>query len=602
MPRIHWCSNWDQIIQDRFLLEKLKRNAQRIPPLPIDKFHLLQISLQDFRLPLVKEGHPMYEFEQLVQLPPLELPVRNCKSLPLVLDGSTEPDITLFHQLFAQKMEERRQAEKLARENYYDSDVEESSETLCTFASSEILKAYECACKYFGEREFLPFVHQLRKDPTKIHLTYNCITSRDLRPIMVAVGATSVCTSIKLDHNFIDDQGAIFIAEGLLENITVESLDLSYNMLTTAGLFVILQNFRGSYTLQKIMFNGNKIKDEEINVKFLLPILQSYDVLHHIELAHNELGINTCKFFQKYLKETETLKHLNLSYAHLNDKCIRPLILGVKASSSLSYLDLSGNKFGFPGYQTIAKLWTGKKKAEQLKNLYLNSTGLNFESSVVLAAAMQRAENLEVFEGMDNMNIGMRGAIVLYTLLINKLPNIQRFRVTNFKEHDSIELQRLCKEIIEKDREHLIKHLSNVHPAFYPVRSTRTSLAEWDINEIPPATLEHYFFHNPEESLRICLRKWKAKKLKKFLKKMEAKRIRKKAKRVYTINAVELFTAIRLAGGQLTPKLEMILEREFLSKLRMDEENRFSFIPFIGWADALVKEKKKRKGRKKKKR
>ena len=84
-----------------------------------------------------------------------------------------------------------------------------------------------------------------------------------LSSMLSSANNASVLKELHLWGSNIDDDGAALLAEGLVENASLETLDIGWNAVGDAGCFAISEALRRNEVLLRIDLRNNKVRNEQ---------------------------------------------------------------------------------------------------------------------------------------------------------------------------------------------------------------------------------------------------------------------------------------------------------------------------------------------------
>ncbi|CAF0965801.1 unnamed protein product [Adineta ricciae] len=164
----------------------------------------------------------------------------------------------------------------------------------------------------------------------KLHvdLSYCQIVDRDMVIIVNQIILEKKCTELWLYGNHITSQGIAILAQSLVHNSTLKSLDLSFNQVSDAGVrFLALSLLPDQYSALKILYlSKNGICDD--GAMYLSEMLQRNRTITELWLSNNEISNRGVKQLANVLAyHNETLKILSLSAnVFITDLCIEDLL------------------------------------------------------------------------------------------------------------------------------------------------------------------------------------------------------------------------------------------------------------------------------------
>ncbi|KAJ9451850.1 RAN GTPase-activating protein 1 [Diplonema papillatum] len=138
---------------------------------------------------------------------------------------------------------------------------------------------------------------------------------------------------LSLPENQIDDERLRGLLLGLIQNNTVETLNLSHNKISDDGAKAI------ATLLMK------KSSDGRAGLK-----------VQHLDLGDNLLGVGAGRALGKALTVNTALRWLSLKLNSMTDEGGCPVILGIRQNASLTHLDLSNNELSLKCSEALAEV------------------------------------------------------------------------------------------------------------------------------------------------------------------------------------------------------------------------------------------------------
>ncbi len=140
------------------------------------------------------------------------------------------------------------------------------------------------------------------------------LTDRDMTIVVTKLIIGKQCTALWLQQNEITAKGAAIIADGLCDNTTLETLELSGNRLSDKGIYHLTQTLTtNNSTLQKLYCGSNGITDR--GAQYIAQLLKKNRILTRLDLSFNEIGDRGVRRLATALVHfNTTLVQLNLSW------------------------------------------------------------------------------------------------------------------------------------------------------------------------------------------------------------------------------------------------------------------------------------------------
>lgn len=206
----------------------------------------------------------------------------------------------------------------------------------------------------------------------ELHLGSTAMTSEGLSAISLMVLFNSSLRTLTLCNNNLDDQDLMLLSQAITQNnkqMPLESLSLSFNLITCQGVECLMNALWGSTTLRELKLDNNKMKDR--GTQLCAVVLTSVD-LQTLDLSFNKATTVGVKALMKTLAENTTLQSL----------AIAGIPIDLTSSKAISYA---------LAYNTA------------LKALYLDncSTGFASQRHVVAGAVSNARSSLRILTGFN---------------------------------------------------------------------------------------------------------------------------------------------------------------------------------------------------------
>ena len=219
-----------------------------------------------------------------------------------------------------------------------------------------------------------------------------------LNPRASLVIRRHMSTHLKLSHFAIGDKVACILAASLVDLPEIESIDISYNMLT------------------------------DVSLEPFLHAISSIKGILELNLSSNIIGPKAAKAVSDFLSSSNCpLKRLILQNADVDDYECEQFITSIKKNSVLTEIDLSNNKIGsaealnvvkpdlITGGEAIAELL--RSPMSQLQSLKLSWNMIRLHSAVDLASSLSVNTSL-LFLDLSCNSLGKDGGEALGDALL----------------------------------------------------------------------------------------------------------------------------------------------------------------------------------------
>jgi len=236
---------------------------------------------------------------------------------------------------------------------------------------------------------------------------------------------------LDIGRNYIDDEGATVLGNALAKNNTLKKLSLYGNQrITSTGWMAFssccLENANSS--LEELNLSENNIGDD--GVAAFAAALVNNTTLEVLDMSYAQsvsaAGWGT--FFNLLMNSNSALETLDLSTNHIGDEGVASMVDSLANMSSLKCLNLRDNQFiTATGWRTLSNLLRHPNCI--LEELHLEDNDDSINDEVVIAFANSLANNISLkalclgdYSGIigDNTNITPRGWSALANTLCNK--------------------------------------------------------------------------------------------------------------------------------------------------------------------------------------
>ncbi|CAF3426633.1 unnamed protein product [Rotaria socialis] len=176
----------------------------------------------------------------------------------------------------------------------------------------------------------------------KLHvdLSYCSLIDQDISMIVSQIVVAKKCTELWLYGNKITSKGVSILAKSLINNSTLQSLDLSFNQIYDVGVFELTQalSVNQKSSLRFLYLSKNGIAND--GASYLSEMLKTNRSLKELWLSNNEVGDEGVKKLANALAYYDKkLKFLSLSMnIFITDLCIDSLIEMLEHNQALKEL------------------------------------------------------------------------------------------------------------------------------------------------------------------------------------------------------------------------------------------------------------------------
>ena len=275
------------------------------------------------------------------------------------------------------------------------------------------------------DRLALHTMRVLADDPTLVDLQMDgeaAASVGDLGALAAALAQNTTVCRVSLGGCHLDDHGAAELAQGLLENDTVEALELERNSIGNAGavsLARLLAPWGAAFPspaaggrgagppLRRLGLGHNDI--QEAGVLHLARALMQNDTLRDLDLRGNRFGAGGARFIATLLVQTAALASLVISENPIGDEGGIVIARALASNHFLRHVDLSACGIGDRSVLELAQglRWAGAASA--LSEFSARGNGISGYGARELARALHACPNLRALDLSEN-ELGGDGA------------------------------------------------------------------------------------------------------------------------------------------------------------------------------------------------
>ncbi|EGR27400.1 leucine rich repeat protein [Ichthyophthirius multifiliis] len=271
--------------------------------------------------------------------------------------------------------------------------------------------------------QFLDYSKQQKNCLKILNLAHCNIQIMQQAFVLAALQNAQYLTHLNMSFMKFEAFSLMCLANGLKNNKSLQEINISYNQIKESGLKVFIQAF-GSFfwgvsNIKSINFAGNKMN----NTKLIGQLLRIFNKCKSVNLSYNNLNRIDDFYNPQINKSLETLI--------LQGNFIK-MIPTINMFENLTQLDLSNNKIGFKGANTIAQYLKTNPKWISL-NLdvnFIKSEGFN-----VIIHALRDNKTLQKLSIAYN---NLDGESIICMIVNHDALSIQYLDITGNAIHYSI--------------------------------------------------------------------------------------------------------------------------------------------------------------------
>lgn len=199
--------------------------------------------------------------------------------------------------------------------------------------------------------------------------------------------------ALSLKDNSIRIEGAMALAQGLIDNTSLKLLDLSNNQIGSKGTMLICEALKGNKHLLSLFLNSNKIGTEGAYAISDL-LIDTKNNLLELHMGWNlvcNTGLNS--LFTALAMTNQKLKFLDISYNFIDISVMHSLRLMIERNCSLKYFVINDLHRFNP--RAVESLISSLQLNQSLRMVDVKLTTLEFYDKLVNEVNSARDEKIE---------------------------------------------------------------------------------------------------------------------------------------------------------------------------------------------------------------
>ena len=230
-------------------------------------------------------------------------------------------------------------------------------------------------------------------------------------------GITQLRSSIKnwrnfeklnLSYNQIKYDGAVILAEGLSNAISLVHLDLERNHLCAEAMTVLVNSIE-TFPLKHLNLGFNMIS----NCSSILKIeFNNLEHLEHLSLSKNSINSSGIQALVNGLEGHQALQVLDLTESGINSEGVITLATKLKSFSKLTTLCLNMNNLGAEGIEGFVNALSDNSSMQNIQELQLGSNSILSKGALALGKGLKYCNNIIRLD-LQNNSICPEGAVAI---------------------------------------------------------------------------------------------------------------------------------------------------------------------------------------------
>ena len=254
-----------------------------------------------------------------------------------------------------------------------------------------------------GEKAYMKTCHLLKITPSShiikslknpsMNMRHRSIGPKEAQSIADALMSNTFVKSIDLEGNNIGHDGLSKLFRLLLENCFISELSLSENNIGPKGASILANILRHTRSLATVNLKGNRLSDNDSTL--LAEGIAANDTVKTLTLSHNEFRSHAGHKLGNAIASNVTLLSLDLSWNHLRMEGAIAFAKSLAKNYSIQVLNLRYNGFADNG---AAAMGEALAQNQSLKTLDLSHNRISDKGAVALSKGLAKNEALQCLD------------------------------------------------------------------------------------------------------------------------------------------------------------------------------------------------------------
>ncbi|KAK7097825.1 leucine-rich repeat-containing protein 74A-like [Littorina saxatilis] len=253
------------------------------------------------------------------------------------------------------------------------------------------VKTYVESCKKVGVNPVEPISGSLAD--THIVLNTRGLGVKGAKAIAIALVNNKTVESLDLEDNWIGEDGATSIAQMLETNHVLTEINIAENRIGTKGIRAIAELLNTNETIRKLDVSGSNLFDHD--ARYIAMILENNYKLRELRVRHNKFGELGGQYLGPAIANNDTLELLDLAWNHLRNKGAMAVAAGLHTNGGLRILDLSWNGFARDSCKILGM---SLKDNSTLKELDISNNRVDAEATGGILKGIQVNDTLSTLK------------------------------------------------------------------------------------------------------------------------------------------------------------------------------------------------------------
>ncbi|CAH1777834.1 unnamed protein product [Owenia fusiformis] len=348
---------------------------------------------------------------------------------------------TTFNKRVA-RMKSRRTKTPDSERSHHGSERERSSSSVTDLVGDDLERDYDfdadddlrpqseyakytnpCQIIYHGTCKALNiipakfFIRHLGLGTQEISMKHHSLGPNGAKACATALVNNTTVNKLDLGCDDLGPEGAFYIGEMLRDNVYITDLNLADNQLATPGLKTIAEVMSKNTSVKKLNLSGNDFVEED--GELVAEMMEENNSIKELVLSHNEFRELGGQTIAPALAQNGAIELLDLSWNHLRNKGAVAIGDSLKSNTCLKTLNVAWNGFYLKGCRALAK---SLPENNQLIELNLICNRINQECLIELLRGLKNNETLKVLKIAQNP-LSTLGVTAMLQIM-QQMPNI----------------------------------------------------------------------------------------------------------------------------------------------------------------------------------
>ncbi|XP_033106713.1 leucine-rich repeat-containing protein 74A-like isoform X2 [Anneissia japonica] len=253
-------------------------------------------------------------------------------------------------------------------------------------------KVYQQTCADLGVIPVSHFMRHMRSP--KVVMKHHGLGPIGAKAIAIPLVTNTSVLTLDLEDNWIESDGAIYIADMMKENCYIADLNMSENKIGSKGAPAMCEMMHDNQSLRKVNLSGNGFGDRDAE-HFAYALQSNYSRIQELNLSYNQFSETGGEILGPAIATNDTVEILNLSWNHIRRKGAISICRGLAENIGIKVLDLSWNGLANEGALAMAE---ALKFNSNLIELDLRNNRITNEGAVLLSKGLEINDTLQILK------------------------------------------------------------------------------------------------------------------------------------------------------------------------------------------------------------